>query len=413
MLKINFDKIKNKSIDLDLFIHIFAFISVLLIGADKWGFDIGVNIRLDQFFLLIFSLLVFIKINSIFYFDKSLLCFLLFSIFSVFFAFNKFRSVVFFASFIYNAIFVYLSFFNYVKIYGIQKFINIFRTTCYVQFFIFFLQYVLKVIFKYELPFLPAYGEYMGVPRFSLWFYEPSYLATYLIFWFAFSTTMLTLNKDLSYFKDFCLCIIILILSTSTSGFLGIALTLFLVYVIWLCKKVTLKKLSLLIIPIILFFILKLFFNKIYTVFILRLFNNNLDAASGGRIQGWFETIEVFKENILFGVGPGNYGLYLGKGSDAVPSNITLELLATTGIIASFFFIIFNAKMIIKSIKKRNDNIISYALGLSLLIFLIILQINQGYLRLYHWMFLAIINGQLYNFQNKQFNNMINSGSPT
>lgn len=396
-----------------MFIHFFAFISVLLIGADKWGIDIGVNIRLDQLFLLIFSVLIFIKRNSIFYIDRSLLCFLLFTIFSVLFAFNKFRSVIFYASFIYNTIFVYLSFFNYVKLYGIQKFIKIFRSTCYVQFFIFLLQYVLKVIFKYELPFLPGYGEYMGVPRFSLWFYEPSYLATYFIFWFAFSTAMLTLNKDFSYVKDFCLCIIMLTLSTSTSGFLGIALTLLLIYIIWLSKKVTVKKLSLLIIPIILFFILKLFFNKIYTVFILRLFNGNLDSASGGRIQGWFETFEVFKQNILFGVGPGNYGLYLGRGTDFVPSNVTLELLATTGIIASVFFIIFNIKMIVKCLKKRNDNIISYALGLSLMIFLIILQINQGYLRLYHWMFLAVINGQLYNSQKNRFNDMINSDNLT
>ena len=46
---------------LDSFIHLFAFISILLIGADKWGIDVGVNLRLDQLFLVILSVLLFLK----------------------------------------------------------------------------------------------------------------------------------------------------------------------------------------------------------------------------------------------------------------------------------------------------------------------------------------------------------------
>ena len=176
----------------------------------------------------------------------------------------------------------------------------------------------------------------MGIPRFRLWFYEPSYLANYLVFWFSISLYTYLLGNDKSYFKDIIFCALMLILSTSTTGFLGIALVIVIVYLIWICKRVTLRKLLFPIVILVLLGISYFLFNDIFEVFIGRLFKGSLDSASGGRITGWEETFKVFKENPLFGVGPGNYGLYLGEDAGYVPSNVTLELMATLGIFVVF-----------------------------------------------------------------------------
>ena len=46
-------------LSLDVFIHLFCFISLLLIGADRWGIELlGVNFRVDQLFLCAFALLL-------------------------------------------------------------------------------------------------------------------------------------------------------------------------------------------------------------------------------------------------------------------------------------------------------------------------------------------------------------------
>ena len=96
-----------------------------------------------------------------------------------------------------------------------------------------------------------------------------------------------------------------LILSTSTTGFLGIALVVGIIYIIWLLKSITLRKLIFPFICLILLAVAYFVFNDIFEVFIGRLFNSSLDEASGGRITGWEETFKVFKDNPLFGVGPG------------------------------------------------------------------------------------------------------------
>lgn len=403
-MRIYLPTIKDKKINLDLFIHFFAFFSVLLIGADRWGVDIaGLNIRIDQFFILIFAILLFLKKDTTLHFNKTLLGFLAFSLLSVIFAFNKIRSVAFYCSIMYNTVFLFLGFYNYVKIYGIKTFIKLFRATCYVSAIIFLAQVIAGVFFDYELPFLPNYGVFNGAHRFSLWFYEPSYFATYLMFWLTISFVMLFFSKDFSYLIDLILVLGMLVLSTSSSGFIGIAASFAIVYLIWLIQGISLKKLAFLLAPFALLLIIRITLPATYNSFILRIFNQDLDSASGGRITAWKETFEVFKDNILLGVGPGNYGLYLGLGTGKVPSNVTLDLLATVGIFASFFFIWLNLSLIVKCVikfiknKKDYESILALACGLGLFVFLIVLQFNQGYLRLYHWLFLGVTEGVLYN----------------
>lgn len=403
--KINISEVK---IDLNLFIHILCFISVLLICADRWGINIGVNIRLDQLFLTIFAVLLAVKdiyrIKPNFW----IMIFAAGSFFSVLFAVSKLRALAFWLSIVYNILIMFYGFASYVRHYGLKTFLNILRKTFYVQFVILVFQYLLMVFFGYELPFLTAYGYVGKVPRFQLWFYEPSYLATYITFWFAISFYLFVIGGQKSYFADVALAFLMILISTSSTGFVGIALVAVTVFIMWFFNgKFTLKKLIYPLIFVSVILIFCLLFSNVYNIFVARLFRMSLDEASGGRVSKWTETFSVFKDNAFFGVGPGNYGLYLGKEAGYVPSNISLELLATLGVVGFIAFYGLTISLIVKCFRIYRKNksgettlLVAYAYGL--LIFTLILQANQGYLRLYHWMFFGILWGGLLKYGKKK-----------
>ena len=385
---------------MDSAIHAMCFISVLLIGADRWGLDVGVNLRLDQIFLCVLALLLTFKNALRFTWNPWIVAFVGFSFISVIQGFNLVRGALFYCSIIYNIVFLFYTFESYVRTYGIRKFVQIFRKTLYVQFFIMLIQAGFKILAGIELPFLSSYGYYLGIPRFSLWFYEPSYLTTYLSFWFTMALYMFLIGKDKSYLKDIVMALIMFLLATSTTGFVSILLSCVVVYLIWLQKGLTAKKMMFPVMVIILFLLFRFGFSSVYDTFFARLFNQSLDSASGGRVSLWSETWQVFIDNPLFGVGPGNYGLYLGKEAGAVPSNVTLELLATVGLFATIAFYGLTAALCIRAMRiykkeKSKDNMLLVACAVALIIFSVILQANQGYLRLYHWMFFGIISGIL------------------
>lgn len=386
-------------LSLDTFIHFFLFLSVLLIGADQWGFHfMGVNFRIDQLFLCFFSLLMVLKGEFRFTKNIWIFLFLISTLISTIFAVDIMRGILFYLSILYNVVFLFYAFASYVIYYGLEKFIKIFRITCYFQAALIVTQFVLKVIFHYELPFLPAPGEGFGLPRFQLWFYEPSYLATYISFWFALSLYMLIIKGEKNYLIDSFAALVMFIICTSTSGFIAIALSIAVVYIMWLSHGVTWKKLCFPFAMVLLAILFRFVFKDLYNAFIARLFSGDLNGASGGRIGLWNETFQVFKENLLFGVGPGNYGLYLGKGNEYVPSNVTLDVMATLGIFGLICWVGLNISLIVSAYKCRRANVLNersllMACVLGLIIFTVILQINQGYLRLYHWMFFGIIWG--------------------
>lgn len=389
------------SSDADRLIHAFCFLSLLLIGADRFGVEIGgVNFRLDQLFLAVFALLLLAKGTFRITANFWVFGFVFFSAVSTVLALNFVRAFAFWLSIVYNVFFLFYALGSYVQRYGLERMLRIFRATCFVQFAALLFQLALKVLFHYELPFLPSYGYYMGVPRFQLWFYEPSYLATYLSFWFAFACLKLIVCGERKYLPDVLCGLIMFIVTTSTSGFIAIALVLFSVYLIWIARRITLKKLIFPFGVILLFFAFRFGFSQIYDTFIARLFEGSINAASGGRIESWAETWQVFLENPAFGVGPGCYGLYLGKDVGYVPLNVSLELLATLGIFGFLFFYGLTASLIFRAVKlgrqkKTKQTNTLACLAYALLIFTIILQINQGYLRLYHWAFLGILWGGL------------------
>lgn len=390
-------KEKNRE-PLDVLIHVFCFFSVLLIGADKWGIDVGVNIRIDQFIILIFFLLMFFRTDLILTQSFSLFFFVIFTFISAILSLNKILGFSYYFSIIYNVIFLFFSFSNYIRKYGLLRLINILRLSLYVQFFLLILQYSLKVLLNYEIPILPAYGEYMGVPRFNLWFYEPSYLSTYLSFFLMVSAYMVMIVGDKSYLFDLFVCFIMIFISTASTGFVALAMVFVVVFYMWIKRGINLKKIITILAMIVALAIFAIIFSDTLNVFVGRLFEGNLSGASGGRIGAWGETLKVWFERPLFGVGPGNYGEYFGKDNSYVPSNITLELMATLGLPATICFYALTVSLVFKAIKinKKQKTYLSsllYACALALIIFTIILQINQGYLRLYHWMFFGILSG--------------------
>lgn len=391
--------IADVELNLDFFIHVFGFLSVLLIGADKWGISaLGVNLRIDQIFLCIFAVLLAFKGGLRFKMQGWVIAFAFFSLLSTVFAFSFARSILFFVSILFNIVFLFYTFSCYVEVYGLDFFLRLWRKTCYTQFYILLLQFLLEVLFHYELPFLENYGYAFGIPRFQIWFYEPSYLATYLIFWFAFSAYMwLICNQD-DYFKDVILALMMFVMSTSTSGFVGIAFVIFTVYIFWLARGITAKKLSFLLVLLGLFLVFRFAFREMYDHFIGRLFEGSLDGATGGRISRWAESWHVFVENFFFGTGPGCYGLYLGEGEGYVPSNVTLDLMSTLGILGSvaFYGLTFSLIYNCFSLSKKREGLEYrrlFALAYALIVFTLILQVNQGYLRLYHWLFFGVIRG--------------------
>lgn len=384
---------------LDRLIHFFCFLSLLFIGADRFGMEIGgVNFRLDQLFLLFLTAFLVMRGAYRIHADIWTFGFVLFAALSTLLALRFERALAFFLSILYNVVFLFWAISSYVRFYGLERMIALFRKTCFVQFGALLVQLALKVLLDYELPFLPSFGYYFDVPRFQLWFYEPSYLATFLSFWFAFSFYRLLVHGERGYLKDVVCGIIMFIITTSTSGFLAIALVVASVYMIWLFRRITFEKLLFPFFVLLLFFAFRFGFSKIYDTFIARLFEGSLNAASGGRIEGWAETFQVFLRYPVFGVGPGCYGIALGRDAGYVPSNVSLELLATLGVFGFVFFygitlsLLFRAKKLARGRLDEDAKNLT-ALCYALVVFTVILQINQGYLRLYHWAFFGILWG--------------------
>ena len=81
-----------------------------------------------------------------------------------------------------------------------------------------------------------------------------------------------------------------------------------------------------------------------------------------------------------------------------MPSNVTLELLSTTGIFAPVAFVVYIVGILRNTFRtykkeKGEDSLVLWALAIGLMLFLVVLQANQGYMRLYMWMIFGILLG--------------------
>lgn len=371
------------------------FLVVLFIGADIIQFNIGVSIRIDQIIAVIAVFVMIINKRFIVPKYKSYLCFALCCLLSA--AFSSFKGIGFayVAWIVFDYVIIFGLIYSYIRFHGIKRFYNIFRKTMYIQVFLVVLQFLLEIV-GMPIPFFRT-GTFHGIPRPAIWFYETSYFATYLTFWMVVSAFMMIYSKKKKFRNDFFISIIGMVFCTATTGFVAIGLTLLLVLLSLLIRNRLNTLLKIFIVTILCFCLLYFLFSDIINAFVLRLFKDGLGAASGGRIGMYKEIWDVFIDNWAFGVGPGAYGYYMGFDRSYVPSNVTLELLSTCGLFSTIAFYSFVFILIHKSFKVSKITRTSFIkyLGIGVLMFFIILQANQNYLRLYLWMFLAILAGTI------------------
>lgn len=381
-------------------IDVLMVIGIVFIGADVFGFSLGnMNIRFIQIYYIFFSLLIYFKYKTFLVIkSKCFALFIVFFILSVFLSINIVKSLQFLLWVIYNYIFVTGLFYSYIKIRGAEQFEKIFRFSFSIISFVVLIVFFLSNFFGIKFPFF-VYQEYMGIVRPALWFYEPSYLATFLSIYLSFSFYKYFILNDRKYLFHSCISTFSVILTTASTGFVALFITFIIVFFLKIInKKYFINKAKYLlfgmIIICVLIILLKQFFPDIYETFVKRVFNSNLSASTGGRVDSYEKMFSIFLSKPLFGIGPNTYGLFLGD-ENLQCTNISLELLCTTGVFSFFFFVLWFLEPLYKirkenKLKKKYNNTSAYFF--SLVILLVVLQANQNYLRLYLWMLPGIIN---------------------
>ncbi len=375
------------------FLDILMLLAIVFIGSDKYGFQFaGMNFRLVQLYYVFVALFLMFNHKYRVLIPKSLIVFFTFFVISSILSIGIKKSIAFDIWLIYNVVFVLGLFYTYIKLVGKDKFIDVFRFSLLFIFSLAAISFMFGNILKIEFPFF-TYQNYKGINRTALWFYEPSYLASFVTIYLGFSFYHFVVNSEKKYIYDVIFSILTILFTTSSTGFIAIILCLIFTYFYKALTMDTLRKkiYTMLIgfgILICLFLVVYFAFPKIYNVFIKRLFVDGLSSSSGNRVSGYSDAIKAFIKYPFFGVGPNCYGLYLGD-SEIQPTNVTLELLATTGIFATcafYFFTLYPIKVFIEKKNYKEARPFVFAL----ITFVLILQANQNYMRLYMWMIIGI-----------------------
>jgi len=286
------------------------------------------------------------------------------------------------------------------------------------------------------------YHDY-NLARINLFSFEPSYFATYMLMGCFIWFILWIRNNDLIKYRGIILSTvgIVLFLSSSRIGWIGIIFIIaygvveFFGY-FFIHKRSTKQNLKFFI-----YFLMGVLFVTAALIYMINnperfnfLFQgtglfNTADASYSMRFDRTIQTIKVFIDkpvNIIFGVGPGGAGAYMvanpekfhiyasgfAKLWSTEPNAIGAELLASVGIVGFIFF----AWFVINIFKRlwnlyRNNILISkyrticLAMFWGLAIELLILQLNQNYLRPYLWLHIGIsiaaINTLEYLLKNK------------
>ena len=183
----------KKSISL---FDILIFIGILFIGTDKWAINLGVNIRLVQIYYIFVIGYLVIKRKYCFYYNPLVITFLFIATFSTIFSLDYLQSLPYYIWIIYDILILMPIFYCYINDYGPKRLLNIFKYVFITMFFLIFIQFFLDGILGIELPFLSC-QHHLGVMRPALWFYEPSYLSTFMLIYFSMSSYMLLAEKNI------------------------------------------------------------------------------------------------------------------------------------------------------------------------------------------------------------------------
>lgn len=379
------------------------FTAILFSGTDIWALNLGVNIRYIQ---IIYVAILFIYIFKyeprlkfrVGYVLWPLFLFVFSGYLSTLFAIDRIQSVKYLVWIFYTVLILIPMFYLYVSRLGINKLETILKTVVVVLFILIVGQLILDMILKIELPFLRS-QHHEGVTRVALWFYEPSYLASFMAIFVGYFAYRVFINNRFDLIKILVLAVLCMVATTSTTGFMAIA---FLFALIVFAKVIAVRDvrekaiiLSIaLIILVIAITVMALAFRSVFDKFVLRIFSQGLAKASGERISDYGNQFDAFKSAPIFGVGLDCYGVFMGDPS-LVASNISLELLATMGVFGFIAFYLIFAVLLFEVFisKRRKCYHISKAIVFSTLFLIVVLQANQNFMRLYLWMMVAISYG--------------------
>ena len=185
---------------------------------------------------------------------------------------------------------------------------------------------------------------------------NPNLLAGILILIFPLGITFFVKSKKNLSRIFYLIALITILLCTiftgSRGGYIGLIVEIFLgivVLFLYFLQKVKIKNkilitflslISLLCLIFIIVFLFPVIVERISTIFTFREHSSN-----NYRINVWLSCLEMFKQNWLLGIGPGNntfflaYGLYMKSGFDALAAyNVFLEIGLETGILGLLTF---------------------------------------------------------------------------
>lgn len=384
-------------------------LGILLSGGDYLALNIsGITFRFSQLLFLIYFISLLgtfkYKINKSIAIAYSFIFFPHFI--SLIYSKNLTSSLGYFIFIIFNYIVVITPIINWCSRKEnkeiLKLYINIFRVVGLLT--------ILQFIFATFGILIPIFqnDSYRGIFRPSLWFYEPSYLATYFSLYIGISLVGYVYDKKI-YKKDLLFSWLCTGLTTSSTGFIAIGLSMFFIV---LFQKSLLKKIKNVFLMLsfggIIILTIGIIKVDILKIFLGRLFNQGIEASSGIRVIGIREAFEVFREFPILGLGANVYEKYHISGAPV--TNVTLEILTNLGIVGFISFLIFFFYLF-KLYKENKNSIEVKMMWVSLILFLIVLQANQNYMRLYMWIHIGLYLGITKNLQNGENYASINNNS--
>ncbi|MGL5902336.1 MAG: O-antigen ligase family protein [Cetobacterium sp.] len=386
---------------------ILIFLGVLFSGGDHLAFRIsGTTFKLSQFIFLIytFNLVVTRKYKIFKNVSKNYIYIFIPHLLSLFYTKDFKNSFLYFIMIIFNLFIIVMPLINYCSNRKnselLKNYIQIFRVVGILTIFQFLLASIGILI-----PFFQN-DYYKGIFRPSLWFYEPSYLATYFCFYIGIALIDYRYNRNK---KDLILSWFFTALTTSSTGFIGIVISI--IYIVIL-ERSLLKKIKTIllvfILTLIIFGLISIIKFDIIKIFIGRLFTEGISNSSGVRSIGFFQAYQIFKSYPILGIGANAYKEY--HYTKAPVTNVTLEILTNLGVVGFILFLMFFIYLF-KQYKKNKKDFEIKAMWISLILFGVILQANQNYMRLYMWIHIALFIGMTKNIENGVKNASINNNS--
>jgi len=287
---------------------------------------------------------------------------------------------------------VYISLYNLFKKNQVEKLLNIFLLTgaCFAAVGIF------QFIFFPDLRFLAEFGWDPHYFRLVSTFIDPNFSGIFLVILTSIAFSFFLYRKKLRFLMYFFLFFTSTILTFSRSSYLALMAILLIIGV--------LKSPKISIVLIVLLLTLSLMIPKTRERIEGAL---KLDETASARFESWQKALKIIKKNYLFGVGfntyryaQRDYGFFSvdapeGQHSGAGTDSSFLLILATTGILGTFFYLLFFVSAVKLSFKKSSKNPVYLSAFASLIALMIHSQfVNSLFfppIMLTIWFFLSLL----------------------